>query len=191
MAPKTLTSFQEIESEWMGMLSSSPVNTLFLSPQWQQVWWENFGDGKTMAGFYVPSSNGVDAIASLTSTGNTLAFLGSQETVDYNDFMVRRGFEASFFEVLLGQLEDRSWEVMQLDSLVETSPTLQHLPDMARRPGILGGGATGRHSLRHPVAGDVGRLPGSPFQEKPTRTPPEIQAAGSSTGLALVCRYRP
>ena len=135
MALKTLTSFQEIESEWMGVLSSSPVNTLFLSPQWQQVWWENFGDGKTMAGFYVPSPNGVDAIASLTSTGSTLAFLGSQETVDYNDFMVRQGFEAPFFEVLLGQLEDQPWEVMQLDSLVETSPTLQHLPDLARERG--------------------------------------------------------
>ena len=135
MAPKTLTSFQEIESEWIGMLPSSPVNTLFLSPQWQQVWWENFGDGKTMAGFYVPSPNGVDAIASLTCTGNTLAFLGSQETVDYNDFMVRQGFEAPFFEVLMGQLEDQPWEVMQLDSLVETSPTLQHLPDLARGRG--------------------------------------------------------
>ena len=135
MAPKALTSFQEIESEWEGVLRSSPVTTLFLSPQWQEVWWNTFGGGKTMAGFYVPSSNGVDAVASLTSCGNTLSFLGNQETVDYNDFMVRPGFEAGFFEALLGRLEDQTWEVMRLDSLVETSPTLAHLPDLARQRG--------------------------------------------------------
>lgn len=93
MAPSPLTSFQEIESEWEGVLSASPVNTLFLTPQWQQVWWDTFGADKEMAGFYLRSPEGVTAVASLTQTGDTLALLGSQETVDYNDFMVRPGYE--------------------------------------------------------------------------------------------------
>lgn len=135
MAPTPLTSFQEIQTEWEGVLSSSPVNTVFLTPQWQEVWWEIFGDGKKMAGFYIRAPEGVTAIASLTRCGDTLSFLGNQDTVDYNDFMVRPGYEASFFDVLLGRMEEQSWDVMRLDSLVETSPTLAHLPDLARQRG--------------------------------------------------------
>ena len=135
MAPSPLTSFQEIESEWEGVLSASPVNTLFLTPQWQQVWWDTFGADKEMAGFYLRSPEGVTAVASLTQTGDTLALLGSQETVDYNDFMVRPGYEASFFDILLGRLDERSWDTLRLDSLVETSPTLSYLPDLARQRG--------------------------------------------------------
>ncbi|MCI0866198.1 MAG: hypothetical protein J4N89_06595, partial [Chloroflexi bacterium] len=84
MVPTPLTSFQEIESEWERVLSASPVNTVFLTPQWQEVWWDTFGNGKKMAGFYVEDPHGVAAIASLTRSGETLSFLGNPETVDYN-----------------------------------------------------------------------------------------------------------
>ena len=135
MGASPLTSFQEIEAEWEGVLSESPVNTLFLTPQWQQVWWDTFGAGREMAGFYLRSPEGVAAVASLTRTGDTLALLGSQETVDYNDFMVRPGYEAPFFDLLLDRLDQQEWDTLRLDSLVETSPTLAWLPDMARRRG--------------------------------------------------------
>ena len=141
MPPKPLTSFHEIEAEWESVLTSCPVNTLFLTPQWQEVWWDTFGDGKDMAGFYLPSSDGqgakgsVDGVASLTLSGHTLSFVGNHETVDYNDFMVRPGHEVDFYQALLTSLEDRQWDVMRLDSLVENSPTLAHLPDLARQHG--------------------------------------------------------
>jgi CelD/BcsL family acetyltransferase involved in cellulose biosynthesis len=141
MAPKPLTSFQEIEAEWEGVLTSCPVNTVFLTPQWQEVWWDTFGDGKDMAGFYIPSSHGqgasdsIDGVASLTLSGDVLSFVGNQETVDYNDFMVRPGHEADFYQTLITSLEDREWDVMRLDSLVEDSPTLAHLPELARQQG--------------------------------------------------------
>ncbi len=64
MVPTPLTSFQEIQSEWEGVLSASPVNTVFLTPQWQEVWWDTFGNGRKMAGFYVEDPQGVAGIAS-------------------------------------------------------------------------------------------------------------------------------
>ena len=138
MGTSPLTSFQEIESEWEGVLSACPVNTLFLTPQWQQVWWDTFGSDKELAGFYLRSQSlngGVAAVASLTQSGDTLALLGSQETVDYNDFMVRPGYEAPFFDTLLGRLDKQEWGKLRLDSLIETSPTLTYLPDLARQRG--------------------------------------------------------
>ena len=135
MATTPLTSFQEIQTEWENLLSVSPVNSLFLTPQWQEVWWDTFGDGQGMAGFYVRTSDGVAAIASLVREGDTLSFVGNQDTFDYNDFMVSPGFEDSFFHSLLHCLEDQCCNALELSSLVESSPTLTHLPDAARKHG--------------------------------------------------------
>ena len=51
-----LTSFKsigEIETQWQRLLSVSPVSTLFLTPEWQEVWWDTFRSGKGMAGLYL------------------------------------------------------------------------------------------------------------------------------------------
>ena len=130
-----LTSFQDIRAEWENLLSISPMNSLFLTPQWQEVWWETFGDGRGMAGFYVCNDDGVAAIASLSRSGDTLSFMGNQDTFDYNDFMVSPGYEAAFFDILLRCLDDQSCDTLELWSLIETSPTLTYLPDMARKRG--------------------------------------------------------
>jgi CelD/BcsL family acetyltransferase involved in cellulose biosynthesis len=130
-----LTSFQDIREEWEGLLSGSSANTLFLTPQWQEVWWDTFANGKKMAGFYVQTLEGVAAIASLARCGETLSFVGNQDTFDYNDFLVSPGYEAQFFDTLLGSFEEQGCNVLRLDSLIETSPTLAHLPDLARARG--------------------------------------------------------
>jgi len=130
-----LTSFQEIRTEWENLLSVSPVNSLFLTPQWQEVWWDTFGNGKGLAGFYLRTPEGVTAIASLARHGDTLSFVGHQDTFDYNDFMVSPGFEDAFFKALLDCMDDQSCNALELVSLIETSPTLAILPEMARTHG--------------------------------------------------------
>jgi CelD/BcsL family acetyltransferase involved in cellulose biosynthesis len=61
--------------------------------------------------------------------------MGTTETFDYNDFMVRPGYESDFFDTLLRSLEDEGCDTLELFSLVENSPTLQHLPELARQRG--------------------------------------------------------
>jgi CelD/BcsL family acetyltransferase involved in cellulose biosynthesis len=137
MATTPLISFQEISSEWEDLLTVSPVNTLFLTPQWQEVWWDTFGNGKGMAGFYLRTPDGVVAIASLARNGDTMSFLGNQDTFDYNDFMVSPGYEDIFFDALLRCLGEYNCNTLELFSLIESSPTLTHLPAMARDRGYL------------------------------------------------------
>ncbi len=135
MSVNPLTSFQEIQPEWERLLLVAPTNSLFLTPQWQEVWWENFGDGSDMAGFYLRDGDDVTAIASLRRSGDALSFVGSEDTFDYNDFMVRPGCEPAFFDALLWRLEDQHCRVLHLASLLENSPTLEFLPDAARQRG--------------------------------------------------------
>ena len=131
-----LTSFTQIADEWETVLSGSPMNTLFLTPQWQEVWWESFGNGHSMVGFYLTEADGVTAIAPLTRTGDTLSLVGNQDTVDYNDFLVKPGHEAVLYDAVLDRMEELRCHTLTLASLKEESPTLEHLPEMARQRGF-------------------------------------------------------
>ena len=140
MANTPITSFQEIESDWESVLQDSPVDTLFLTPQWQEVWWDTFGDGQTMCGFSYPlpdgaAGDGIAAIASLAKSGDTASFVGSQDTFDYNDFPIKPGHEEGFYRSLLESLEEQDIRRLRLDSLRESSPTLELLPEIARGRG--------------------------------------------------------
>ncbi len=135
MANTPITSFQEIENEWESVLRDSPADTLFLTSQWQKVWWDTFGDDHTMVGFTYPASNEVAAIASLAKSGDTVSFMGSEDTFDYNDFLIRPGYEEGFYQTLLECMEEQEFSMLRLVSLRESSPTLEMLPDMARKLG--------------------------------------------------------
>ena len=135
MTNTPIVSFQEIENEWESVLRDSPENTLFLTSQWQKVWWDTFGDGHTMCGFTYPESNEISAIASLAKSGDTVSFIGSEDTFDYNDFLIRPGNEVGFYQALLDCMEEQKFGMLRLVSLRETSPTLQILPDLARKHG--------------------------------------------------------
>ena len=132
MSHTPITSFQEIETEWESVLQDSLADTLFLTPQWQKVWWEIFGDGQNMCGFSYLVDDGVAAIASLAKSGRTISFMGSQDTFDYNDFLIRHGHEEGFYQTLLDCMDKQDFQDMRLCSLRDTSPTLDVFPCIAR-----------------------------------------------------------
>ena len=101
------------------------------------MWWEFFGNGKEMAGFYLGSAEEVMGIAPLAKSGTTLSFVGNTDTVDYNDFVIAPGYETVFFDTLLDSMEEQQCSTLYLLSLRETSPTLTYLPDLARRRGYI------------------------------------------------------
>ena len=135
MSATPMESFHEYLPEWEELLSVSPVNSLYLTPQWQQVWWDHFADGRKMAGFYVHDDGALMAVASMSRRGDELTFTGGPETFDYNDFLIRPGYETAFFSELLQSLDAGRVKTMTLYSLMESSPTLTHLPEQARSRG--------------------------------------------------------
>jgi len=122
---------------WEDLLAICPEDTVYLTPQWQETWWSQFGHDREMAGFYVDGPEGVLGLASLSRQGDTVSFLGTSETFDYNDFIIRPGYEQEFYGVLLDNLETQNFKRLELFSLRESSPTLFHLPDMARNRGYV------------------------------------------------------
>ena len=81
------------------------------------------------------TGNGTAAIASLAKSGDTVSFMGSQDTFAYNDFPIRSGHEEGFYQTLMECLEDQDVQTLRLDSLRESSPTLGVFPEIARSRG--------------------------------------------------------
>ena len=135
--PIPITSFGPVRRQWQELLGRAAVNNLYLTPAWQELWWNDFQDGRSLAGFYVADDAGQPAaIASLSRSGGHYSLLGSSDTFDYNDFIVAAGAEAVFYPALLDELDSNGSHRLELFSIGEDSPTLAILPGLARARGF-------------------------------------------------------
>ncbi|MCH8206038.1 MAG: GNAT family N-acetyltransferase [Chloroflexi bacterium] len=131
-----VTDFEGIEDQWGELLPSCATNTIFVTPWWQRVWWDHFGDGSELQLLTVRDGDRLLGIAPMRIREGVLSFLGDTDLFDYHDFLVARGSEEAFYEALCDHLQYLNWRSMFLGSLPEGSPTLTHLPLMAERMGM-------------------------------------------------------
>ena len=131
-----ITDFEGIEDQWAEFLPSCVTNTIFVTPWWQRVWWNHFGDGAELQILTVRDGDRLLGIAPMRLREGVLSFLGDTDLFDYHDFLVARGTEEAFYEALCDHLLHLNWRSMHLDSLPEGSPTLRYLPSLAERKGM-------------------------------------------------------
>ena len=130
-----LNSFEEIAEGWQALLSSCVIDTVFFTPQWQKVWWQELGQQKEMLLLSFQPENEITGIAPLKRENGVISFLGDRDLYDYADFLVGKGHEDSFYSALLDYLEGEPWERLELFSLSQDSCTLTHLAPLARQRG--------------------------------------------------------
>lgn len=130
-----LNSFDGIAGEWNRLLPYCATHTLFMTVQWQQVWWRELGNGAPLWLLQLTGDDGVQGIAPLTVSEGIVTLVGSHDVSDYNDFLVRGGVEVPFYEAFLDYLAQKEWSALKLFSLLQDSPTLVHLPKMAQARG--------------------------------------------------------
>ena len=130
-------SFEAVAPVWRQLLQGHPQGSIFLTPEWQGAWWDQFGGGGyELRLLLVGPEKQPLGLAPLVRHGDTLSFLGDTDLFDYHDFVVGTADPADFFEQLATCMEQESWHTLDLRSLAETSPTLQHLPGRFRSLGL-------------------------------------------------------
>ena len=130
----TPQSFASVSEEWQQLLPQCASDSLFLTPLWQDVWWREMGSGELQL-LRVAQDDRLLGVAPLACDGPEWRFLGDTSVFDYQDFIVSKGAETSFFQALLDYLEEETWETLDLVSLRDGSPTLEVLPGLARERG--------------------------------------------------------
>ena len=128
--------FEEVQELWEQVLPRCATNTVYLTPWWQQTWWRHFGAGLERHVLAVHDDGALIGIAPLRLRDGVLSLVGRRDLFDYNDFVVVRGREAEFYGAVWARIIDLDWEALELKSIPEGSPTLEHVPTLATRQGM-------------------------------------------------------
>lgn len=124
--------FVSVQEDWLRLLPLCTIDTIFITPQWQRLWWQEFANGKVLSLLAIKNGFQLVGIAPLMRQGKVISLIGGPEVCDYLDFIVARGEEAGVYRSLVDFLDSLDWEVIDLHCLPPSSPTLHHLTSLAK-----------------------------------------------------------
>ena len=125
-------SFAPARAVWEELLARLPWSTIFMTPEWQEAWWDEFGRDDELRLVTVGPADAPLGLAPLQLSGDLLTFVGGTDLFDYHDFIAP---DPAFYFELFDCLESEPWRGMELSSVPEWSPTLALLPQAARERG--------------------------------------------------------
>jgi CelD/BcsL family acetyltransferase involved in cellulose biosynthesis len=114
-----------LRRDWTELVGRDPHGTIFQTPEFLKLYWEEFGQGRLLLAFGEdPQGRQVAAVA-LEVIGDVLRFLGGTEVTDYlgpvGETAEVDGFAAALIEALLDRDD---WRAADLRGLPEDSPWL-------------------------------------------------------------------
>jgi len=121
--------FRDLAEEWSALLRRGALDTLFLTPQWLEVWWRHFGAGLDLTLLLARDADGtlvgIAPLYAVEQAGQrVLQFVGGVDVSDYLDFIVAEGREDVYHAVVDYLLADPfPWDLLDLHCLPGDSPT--------------------------------------------------------------------
>ncbi len=131
----TEESLNNLSSYWSDSSYNLNWASVFVSPDWLQVWWQVFGSGAELFLRAVRQAENIIGIAPLLVKEKTVAFVGSGDICDYLDFIVAPGQEMDFFSTLLDDLREKGINYLDLNPVRPDSTVLTQLAGIARNRG--------------------------------------------------------
>jgi CelD/BcsL family acetyltransferase involved in cellulose biosynthesis len=118
---------------WRALLRRDPTATIFATPEWHRVWWEEFHDGKDLYVLVLRAGNEVQAIAPLyrkREDGKAVVrFVGGIDLTDYLGPICVPGCQPAVAEALLGWLAgpELDWDEFDAHNLPVPAGFADHL----------------------------------------------------------------
>lgn len=137
------SSFKELQSEWLALLQDSSTNSVFLTPQFLEIWWDIFGRTKGELAIITMrnSSNELVALAPLyiyrEEKEKLLRLLGEPDLCDYGDLIIKLGYEGEVLPPLLSFLKEHFlWEKLEIHGVPEESSVFNSLRLLYESDGV-------------------------------------------------------
>ena len=125
----------QVESTWSKIMTECYVNTIFITPQWQGIWWNRFKSDIKPSIQVLTSGGNAIGVLPLLLENKEATFIGDSDLYDYMDFPIVQGYGEQFFSMAWDYLSEMGWDTLRLESIPENSPTLEYLPEVARNNG--------------------------------------------------------
>ena len=126
------TGFDAVAPQWDALIARQGEPNLFLTPAWQRTWWDHFRGDAELCLLTVGPESDPFGIAPMALDGDVLRFLGGTDLFDYHDFVTD---DPRFYDALADCLDGEPWRTMDLASVPDGSPTLEHIPRVYRERG--------------------------------------------------------
>jgi CelD/BcsL family acetyltransferase involved in cellulose biosynthesis len=110
-------------------------SSVFVLPEWMEVWWELFGGGAEKRVRTVKDGESVAGIAPLMVRDDTASFIGNTDVCDYLDFVITPGREKDFCNMMLDDLKESGIRQLDLAHVRPDSHVLQSLAPLAESRG--------------------------------------------------------
>jgi CelD/BcsL family acetyltransferase involved in cellulose biosynthesis len=139
------SAFETLETEWNDLLRRSVSDTLFLTWEWQTIWWKHLGAGELRVITLREDNGTLIGIAPLfeeiwNDGTKAMSLIGCVDVSDYLDLIVARGREESVYAALLDTITRADFPAwgggLHLCTLPETSPTNTQLKAIAQARGL-------------------------------------------------------
>jgi CelD/BcsL family acetyltransferase involved in cellulose biosynthesis len=136
--------FWALKPEWNSLLRRSYYDNLFLTWEWQSTWWKHLGEGGLVLLGFRGGEDGrlvgiVPFFCAEDGGGRSiLSLVGCRDVSDYLDLIIESGQEEAVYRALLDYLQDGApdWDVLDLCSIPQGSPTSAVLRDLAESQGL-------------------------------------------------------
>lgn len=134
---------RQLSGSWNRLLAESASNTIFLTWEWTEAWWKNYGAGQQLFVLSAWAGDSLEGLApfyvdSLSRWGAKWACLkligdGSRDS-DYLDWIVRRDHENDVTAAFVQFLASRRnrWDWLEFHGTPASSPSLVALMNLAR-----------------------------------------------------------
>lgn len=135
----TTEALSALETEWKHLQAESDAWSVFSTWDWASVWWRHFGHKGELWLLQARDAHGLlVGIAPLMLTNYSrlpgmswrqIQFISTDLHTDHLDFIIKRGLSAQIVPMFLDVLRahQNRWDVLYLENIVETSPTLSAL----------------------------------------------------------------
>jgi CelD/BcsL family acetyltransferase involved in cellulose biosynthesis len=126
------TAFRALD--WSDVVAADPDGTIFHTPGWLKVWWEELGTGDLAIGLVRREGRVVAACAFEVVEGE-LRFLGGFDVTDYLGPVGLPEVRLAAADALMAAVEELPWTRADLRGIPLESPWLDALESAASRPG--------------------------------------------------------
>ena len=142
---RTFEQFDSLASEWDTLLAATQTENIFLTHGWLNEWWRVYGGRRELWTLVASSAGGrVDGIAPLVLERDRhgtrrLVLMGTGEVApNHLDLIAQEGRQTELLRSFVAYLlQNRAqWDLLELDTLPQLSPTRELLIDLLRRHGL-------------------------------------------------------
>ena len=137
-------AFETLLPEWNALVQRSATRSVFLTWEWQAIWWKHLGEGDLHLITLRDDKGSLVGIAPLcrvTSQAGAHIFrwVGCVDVSDYLDVIAAPGHEEALYRAILDYLTGPaalSWTYVDLCNIRQNSPTYATLAQMAMERGL-------------------------------------------------------